>query len=239
MAVQGNQPTDAEVWTALGSVRDPELDEPITDLEFVKEAAVLDSGRVRIRLRLPTYFCAPNFAYLMVADAHDAVLELPGVTEADVRLEDHFAAEEINAGVAENAGFTGSFPEQARGELDDLRLTFRRKAYLASLDRLAMRLGSDGLDPIGLTLGDIPESDQRAGLLRRRRDLGLPTDDASPLLLDEHGAEITAEDAPLRLRFARSVRVSIEGNAGFCRGLLKVRYPEGAASPDTVGAHPR
>jgi hypothetical protein len=65
-----------------------------------------------------------------------------------------------------------------------------------------------------------------ASFLRRRATLGLSCADDSPLLLDEHGAAISAEAAPLKLRFARSVRVSIEGNAGFCRGLLHTRYPE-------------
>ncbi|MCZ9341537.1 metal-sulfur cluster biosynthetic enzyme, partial [Streptomyces sp. TRM76130] len=36
-------------------------------------------------------------------------------------------------------------------------------------------------------------------------------------------------EIPLRLRFARSVRVSIDGNAHFCRGLLRTRYPQSAA----------
>ena len=30
---------------------------------------------------------------------------------------------------------------------------------------------------------------------------------------------------PARLRFAKAVRVSIDGNAAFCRGLLHTRYP--------------
>ncbi|MFB4283207.1 hypothetical protein ACBJ59_48450 [Nonomuraea sp. MTCD27] len=38
------------------------------------------------------------------------------------------------------------------------------------------------------------------------------------------GAPIPEEEAERRLRFARVVRVSIEGNAGFCRGLLRTRY---------------
>jgi hypothetical protein len=29
----------------------------------------------------------------------------------------------------------------------------------------------------------------------------------------------------MRLRRARSVRISIDGNAHFCRGLLQTRYP--------------
>ena len=216
------------ILAALDTVTDPELDQPITELGFVAEADVTD-GLARVRLRLPTYFCAPNFAYLMVADAHDAVAALPEVSTVDVKLLDHFAAEEINAGVAGGAGFTGSFPGQATTELDELRLVFRRKAYLASLDRLGTRLAKDGIDPIGLTLADVPPGRELAGLLRRRADLGLDLAGEAPLLLDERGAPIPAAAAPLRLRFARSVRISIEGNAGFCRGLLRTRYPAGAS----------
>ncbi len=53
-----------EVLGALSGVRDPELDEPITDLDFVPALEIVDDS-VRVRLRLPTYFCAPNFAYLI------------------------------------------------------------------------------------------------------------------------------------------------------------------------------
>ncbi|MFI6600492.1 iron-sulfur cluster assembly protein [Nonomuraea sp. NPDC050536] len=220
-------PSDSGIWDALATVRDPELDEPITELGFVSEVEVHE-GHVSVRLRLPTYFCAPNFAYLMVADACDAVRAIPGVVSVDIRLEDHFAAHEINAGVAEGARFTGSFPGEARGELDELRLTFRRKAYLASLDRLGTRLTAEGLQPARLRLGDVPESPELAGLLRRRAELGLDCSPQSPLLLDQCGEPIPAEEAALRLRFARAVRVSIEGNADFCRGLLHTRYSEAA-----------
>jgi len=65
------------VLRALETVRDPELDEPITSLGFVASCAVSAAGDAQVRLRLPTYFCAPNFAYLMVADAYDAVAALP------------------------------------------------------------------------------------------------------------------------------------------------------------------
>jgi metal-sulfur cluster biosynthetic enzyme len=214
------------VWEALGTVVDPELDEPITDLGFVSEAVVVQ-GHAHVRLRLPTYFCAPNFAYLMVADAFDAVRALPGVTSVDLRLEDHFAAAEINAGVAGSAGFAGTFPEQAVGELDELRLLFKRKAYLASLDRVCLELSTS---PVGLTLLDVQPSPALAALVRRRTALGLDCSGESPLLLDDDGEEIPAGEAPLRLRYARSVRVSLAGNAGFCRGLLKTRYPKAIAN---------
>ena len=91
-------PEVAAALAALATVRDPELDEPITALGFVASCTVSCEGRAVVRLRLPTYFCAPNFAYLMVADAYDAVTAVPGVTSAEVILEDHFASDQINAG---------------------------------------------------------------------------------------------------------------------------------------------
>ena len=201
------------LWEALGTVVDPELDQPITELGFVSKAVVV-TGHAYVRLRLPTYFCAPNFAYLMVADAYDAVRAVPSVTTVDVRLDDHFAADEINAGVAASAGFAGTFGES--GDLDELRLTFRRKAYLASVDRLLVFSGA------AATIADVPPSPALDAMLRRRAALGLDCSPGAPLLLDEHGGELT----PLRLRHARSVRLSIDGNAGFCRGLLRTRYEE-------------
>ena len=68
--------TDASrVLAALDVVRDPELDEPITALGFVASCTVSGAPGeyvAAVRLRLPTYFCAPNFAFLMVADATPA-----------------------------------------------------------------------------------------------------------------------------------------------------------------------
>jgi metal-sulfur cluster biosynthetic enzyme len=74
----------ADLLRALETVRDPELDEPITSLGFVASCTVSGDGDAQVRLRLPTYFCAPNFAFLMVADAYDAVAALPGVRRAEV-----------------------------------------------------------------------------------------------------------------------------------------------------------
>src|SRR4051812_37858484 len=90
---------------ALDGVRDPELDEPVTDLGFVTSCTLSGDGDAQVRLRLPTYFCAPNFAFLMVADAYDAVSAVPGVRHTEVVLEDHFASDAINQGVAARAGF--------------------------------------------------------------------------------------------------------------------------------------
>jgi metal-sulfur cluster biosynthetic enzyme len=228
VSVVAGQTVDAAVWSALGTVRDPELDEPITDLGFVTAASVT-CGVAHVRLVLPTYFCAPNFAYLMVADAYDAVAAVPGVGTVDIELEDHFAAGEINAGVAAGAGFDGSFPGQGEADLSELRRTFQRKAHTACLERACRRLVADGweIEALGgMRLADVPDSAERRSLLRRRHDLGLSTEPGDLLLVDDDGKAVPADRLAAHLRFAQAVRVSIEGNSSFCRGLLHTRYPE-------------
>ncbi|GAB2762886.1 iron-sulfur cluster assembly protein [Salinifilum aidingensis] len=218
--------SDTAAWRALGTVLDPELDESITELGFVA-GLVVDGGRVDVELRLPTYFCAPNFAYLMVADAHDVVGELPGTEQVHVRLLDHFAAEQINAGVAAGDGFDAAFSGLSAGELDELRRTFLAKAHAVYQEQLATRLlrqGFDHGDLLRARLGDLPADAERERLERRRERLGLPNGPDAPLLLDEHGQPLEEDTLPLRLRLARTTRVSIEANAGWCRGLLDTRY---------------
>jgi len=183
-----------DVLTALSTVRDPELDEPITTLGFVASCTVSADGQARVRLRLPTYFCAPNFAFLMVADAYDALVAIPGVRTAEVVLEDHFASDAINAGVAAQAGFVASFDGEAVAELGDLRAQFLRKAVLAGTDLVCRPLIAAGVTPaelVALTLGAAPQSAELDRLRQRRADLGLPADDSAPLLIDpETGAPV-------------------------------------------------
>ncbi|MEV4052203.1 iron-sulfur cluster assembly protein [Amycolatopsis sp. NPDC049688] len=210
----------AAVWAALGTVRDPELDEPLTDLGFVARCEVSDAGHAVVRLRLPTYFCAPNFAFLMVADAYDAVAGVPGLTGLDIRLDDHFASDVINRGVAARRGFVASFDGEAADELDTLRYDFVRKAVLAGTDRVCRSLGRD---PASLTLGDVPRGPDLDRLRARRRELGLPAEDGDPLLLDP-ATGTTPADAKRYLAFARLTRTSMEANSGVCRGMLRARY---------------
>lgn len=223
----------AAVWSALGTVRDPELDEPVTDLGFVAGLAVR-GGVALVRMRLPTYFCAPNFAYLMAADARDAVAAVPGVRRAEVRLEDHFAADEINAGIAAGHDFQASFPGQADDELAHLRRAFLRKAHLAAQDRLcrtALRNGWSDADLTRARLRDAPPGGEVEAVRRRRRELGLPDGPDAPLLVGDDGRPVDPGELTPYLRIARTTRVSIDGNAGFCRGLLRTRYPQQLSRP--------
>ncbi|WP_329388429.1 iron-sulfur cluster assembly protein [Streptomyces sp. NBC_01716] len=215
---------------ALDTVFDPELDEPITDLGFVRSVTVSGS-RVTVHLRLPTSFCSPNFAYLMASDAKDALTALPGAEEVVVLLDDHHDSELINHGLAADAGYRGTFGTEAEDGLEELRETFRRKAHTAAMERaltsvLRRRPDVEEERLHDVVLGDLPDEPGTRALLRRRAALGLGTAPADPVLVDEHGRRFPPGEIPLRLRFARAVRISIEGNAHFCRGLLRTRYPE-------------
>src|SRR5204863_7025755 len=130
---------------ALSKVHDPELDEPITSLGFVTSCEVSLDSEVEIVLRLPTPQGAPNFAYVMAADERNAVRGLPEVGRIEVRLEDHYTGEEINAAIARGDGFAAAFPGGTDDDqLDTLRELFQRKAFVARQARLCKALLVDG-----------------------------------------------------------------------------------------------
>ena len=237
-----------EVLEALATVMDPELDEPITELGFVRSVALHPAG-VTVHLRLPTSFCSPNFAYLMVSDAQDALRRVRGIGQVTVLLDDHHDSDKINAGIAANAGYLGTFGAEAEEGLDALRLTFQRKAHTAAMERCVMAVltaGAARVEDLGrLTLADLPAGRTKEALLRRRTDIGLGVAPGERVGVDEHGGAVPDEELPLRLRLATSVRISIEGNAHFCRGLLATRYAGGDTTAlttqitDTSTSHPR
>ena len=209
----------ARVFEALGTVYDPELDEPITTLGFVG-SCVVDSGDVAVRLRLPTPQCAPNFAFLMAADAAAAARSIEGVRSVSVVLEDHYTGEEINAAVNRGEGFSEAFPGETAGDLRALRELFQRKALLARQSRLLSAPAS--------TLGELAGPDaERCRALRRA--LGIDaSDDAAPFVTGD-GTPVDASDVRFR-RMSSLTALSLETNGGICRDLLRIRYGEEVAA---------
>jgi metal-sulfur cluster biosynthetic enzyme len=218
----------ARITDALSTVRDPELDEPLTDLGFVKDVRI-DGGQVTVTLWLPTYFCAPNFAYMMAVDAKEAVGAVDGVTGVAIRLIDHHASDEINDGLDAGKDFDETFADdETNGDnLAETRQRFDRKAFVARQQEVYRQLTGNGLEPpeiLGLTIGDLPDTPEARRYLDRRARVGLDTSAEAPFLVDLDGKAVTAENLDRHLIFARTISVSIEGNASFCRGLLAVRY---------------
>jgi metal-sulfur cluster biosynthetic enzyme len=218
---------EAHALAALDTVYDPELDEPITALGFVGSCVATASGDVDVHLRLPTPQCAPNFAYLMVSDARDAVCRVPGVGEVTVVLEDHYTGDEINAAVGSGSGFAGAFPGESSGDLTALRELFRRKALLARQGRVHAALVAGGADDAAvarLRVADLPDDADARRCVELRRELGLPHGLSDAALVAGDGSPLAAADLGTWARRARLVALSLESNGGLCRSLLRVRY---------------
>jgi metal-sulfur cluster biosynthetic enzyme len=227
-----------QVQDCLATVMDPELDESVTELGFVTEVVLQDEGEVRIGFRLPTYWCAANFAFLMADDMRRAVQALPWVTKVEVHLHDHMYAEAINQGVTDGAGFQSAFGVAAEGGLETLRRTFEIKAFQRRQEALLAHLVGIKHAPEMLVSLDV-ESLRALALdadgerlveryLERRSLLG----NADLAFVDMESQPIAAATLPLYLRDLRRVGVNAEFNGTLCRGLLAVR------DNDAVTAHP-
>ncbi len=229
--------TRERVLDALGSVRDPELDEPITQLRFVSSCEVSDDGDVEVLLRLPTPQCAPNFAFLMAADARRAVRRLPEVREVVVRLEDHYTGDEINAALSRGEGFTGAFPgESDDDDLEALRELFVRKALIARQARVCQGLlaqGASAEQVCTARVADLPESAETRRCLELRAELGIGSGPRAPAFVMPGGEPLAVDRLQRWLRAARLVRTSLEVNGGICRSLLEIRHKL-VAEPEEV-----
>jgi metal-sulfur cluster biosynthetic enzyme len=249
----------------LAQVLDPELDESITELGFVRSLLLCD-GHATVALQLPTGWCAVNFAFMMAEDVRTALLAAKDVRQATVRLGDHCAAAEIEAAVNAGVPFAQAFPGESGGDgdgdgLDALRRTFRRKGFLARQFRLmqALRTAGWSFDAIAaLRLGELSAAQDEvvvrtpgasppaavaigpAELLQhyveRRGELGLDCGPAAALIVDPDGETLPPQRLDDYYRMARTVRVSLEANGSFCRAVLATRdFAASAPSNSTTG----
>jgi metal-sulfur cluster biosynthetic enzyme len=223
-----------EAYAALGTVIDPELDESITDLGFVRSLVVTPGSNVKVHLRLPTSFCAPNFAYLMASDAKDVLTALDWTRTVVVELDDHHDSDIINAGLAADAGYRGTYGQEAEESLDELRITFRRKAHTAAVERcltaLLRREPGRAVETLGeVRLAELPDDATTRAPAASTRGAGSAGAPGRAGAGRSRRARLPPDEVPLALRRARSTRISIEGNAHFCRGLLRTRYPDAGA----------
>ena len=90
--------------------------------------------------------------------------------------------------------------------------------------RPIMREGATPEQVAAMTLGDAPVSADLDRLRRRRVELGIPSGDGDPLVVDPSGRTVGVEALPLHLRKARSYQVGVDANTSICRGQLAARY---------------
>ncbi len=226
-----------QVWAALDLVTDPELDEPITDMGFVEQVAVDGEGGVNVAFRLPTYWCSPNFAFLMAQDIKSNIDALPWVTRSDVQLLDHMSAEEMNAVVNAGGFFSDVFNELTKGEdLKALREKFDVKAFQRRQEVVIKALQAQGLgvaDIVALPLAVLKATN--LGEAERAKVRYLELAHTKGILGDL--ALTTYQRAPLTvagfseyMSLLRSVRINMEFSGSLCRGLKNNRYLELDAS---------
>lgn len=236
-----------EVWRCLGTVTDPELDEPITDMGFMERIEVLQNSVVEVDFRLPTYWCSPNFAFLMADGINRAVRSLPWVDRVKVRLQDHCFAEDVNAGVNGDKPFEEVFSKLTEGaDLNDVREKFREKAFLRRQEPLIIALGAMGWSNARIAALTLTEFDrtsfaadpQACAQKPRYREIliddGLACMPDDPVFVDYSGNPIMVEDMTEHLRRLRAIRINMEFNGAMCRGLLATRYKEA----DLTGREP-
>jgi metal-sulfur cluster biosynthetic enzyme len=225
----------SEVLARLATVNDPELDESVVELDFVTDVTVDGDGAVSLSFRLPTYWCAANFAFIMAEDMRNAVAALPWVTRVNVALGEHMYAETINRGIAETQSFETAFGDEANGNLAEVRRTFLVKAFQRRQVALADHLLAAGYTPealAGLSIGALrtcTNTPEGQALVRRyldRRAVVGAADDEASAFVDEHGASVAPEAFRPHLRALRRVAVNVEFNGALCRGLLAARFNE-------------
>jgi len=223
----------SDVWRKLGCVTDPELDESVTEMGFVTEVTIGGDGDVAVSFRLPTYWCSPNFAFMMGEDMRAKILELDWVRSARVVLGEHMYVDAINRGVNEGLSFREAFGEEATGNLDELRKTFLNKAFQWRQEALLSHLlnaGVAGSDVVGWTVGKLYDREttiEAHDLIARyldRRHIGGAFDDSSLAFVSIDGVPLSATALPAYLRSIRRLRTNAEFNGALCRRLLVERF---------------
>jgi metal-sulfur cluster biosynthetic enzyme len=191
----------------LRSVDDPELDRSIVELEYVDEIRI-DGGSVEVAFTLPTAWCSPAFAWMMAADARDAVADHPAVSGVTVRLCDHMHAAEINEGVNAGLPFERAF-EEADDDIREVRRTLDGKARLARQYRAISALLENGL-----------EAEQIVRLTREDVDLDVSGDRAAVRVND--ALSVCVDSEPIRRHLEKATAM----------GLLTSATDELFATPD-------
>lgn len=220
----------AEVLAAVAAVRDPEIDEAVGTLGFELDAEVDAAGQVAVSMRLPTFWCPANFAFLIGEDMRRAVEALPWVTGFRLRLTDHFAGEEIGRGVSEGLGFDAAFPAHAGCDIGRLRRDFDEKAFLVRQGELAGALRRRGWSDAALSALTVEEAARlaeadiaalAAAYLEKRARIGLGA--SGRVLVSANGTTVAPADVAAHLRAIRAVSTSARANGEMCRMLAAAR----------------
>ena len=233
-----------EVWECLDAVTDPELHDPITEMGFVEPVEATDGRKVEIEFRLPTYWCSPNFAFLMAFGIRAAVSQLPWVQGVKVTLNDHCFGDEVNEGVNSGRPFEQIFAQYCDGaDLGAVVEKFRSKAFDRRQEVMLLALQAKGFSEariVSLTLGDFDRIELRGEEEERQKpryrallvEQGLATAAGDLAFPTWQGKALGAADLASHLKKLKGTRINMEFNGALCRGLASTRYKEVEIGPD-------
>jgi metal-sulfur cluster biosynthetic enzyme len=222
-----------EIWRALSTVCDPELDEAVTELGFIQEVSIGPDGDVWVRFRLLTFWCSANFTYLMASDMRDAIARLAWTREISMQQIDHFVSAEVSSGSSSGKSFREIFRLKAKEDLEGIRSTFRRKSFQRRQEALLRHLLGRGETIPDLSSMCLAELNQlnldngggafRTRYIQARTALGFCPHSSVPAFHDVQGRALDPGEFANYLQQLRRVRLNTEVDAEICRGLLAVR----------------
>ncbi|MBS4210456.1 iron-sulfur cluster assembly protein [Bacillus sp. FJAT-50079] len=220
---------EKQVYERLDKVYDPELDQPLTELGFIDRTIIKDD-QVEVIFRLPTYWCSPNFAYIMAEDIKKYVSELHWVNQVTVNLIDHCASDEINQGVTDGKRFSESFGGEAGGDLEEVRKTFQIKAFYARQEKMIKHLLSENMPKERIITLSFDELNgmglSKEGQQLRERYVEKKTqlNQSTYAFPTPEGEALNRDEFEDYVRNLKRTRLSMEFNGHYCRGLLEARY---------------
>lgn len=182
-----------QVEKRLDSVTDPELDRSIVELDYIDRIEISE-GAVEVAVTLPTAWCSPAFAWMMMTDARDALESDLTITDVTIRLCDHMHATEINDGVNHGLAFEQAF-EDADDSIEEVRRTLDGKARLARQYRAISALLEAGL-----------REEQIVRLTREEIDLG---DEGQAVVRVDNDIRICVDDEPIRRYLEKATQTGV------------------------------
>jgi len=84
-----------EIWEQLKEVRDPEFGKSIMERELVDEV-IVDGEKAEVRYHLTVPFCPKPFALHIGREIREKALQVKGINEVEVIVQEHLQADEIN-----------------------------------------------------------------------------------------------------------------------------------------------